>query len=110
MPALKELLEAAGGNSLAQQLEAEAMMYDRAATHPQRVAAKQAKVAEMVQRQARRSPGRGAAGPTRMRPTGLHGSVAGGATQVRELVGCDGALHLVRLAEVDLFPFDEPLR
>ncbi|MER7684921.1 enoyl-CoA hydratase/isomerase family protein [Streptomyces sp. NPDC097610] len=47
VPALKELLEAAGGNSLAQQLEAEAMMYDRAATHPQRLAAKKAKVAQM---------------------------------------------------------------
>ena len=47
VPALKELLEAADGNSLAEQLEAEAMMYDRAATHPARIAAKQARVARM---------------------------------------------------------------
>ena len=47
VPALKELLQVAGRNSLAEQLEAEAMMYDRAATHPARIAAKQAKVAQM---------------------------------------------------------------
>lgn len=47
VPALKELLEAGGRNSLAEQLEAEAMMYDRAATHPARIAARQAKVAQM---------------------------------------------------------------
>jgi 2-(1,2-epoxy-1,2-dihydrophenyl)acetyl-CoA isomerase len=61
VPAVKELLDAAGGNSLAQQLEAEAMMYDRAATHPQRVAAKQARVAQM-------SSAGPASGPDRTQP------------------------------------------
>jgi 2-(1,2-epoxy-1,2-dihydrophenyl)acetyl-CoA isomerase len=63
VPALKELLEAAGGNSLPEQLEAEAMMYDRAATHPLRIAAKQAMVAKM-------SSGRSAAPADDAQPTG----------------------------------------
>jgi 2-(1,2-epoxy-1,2-dihydrophenyl)acetyl-CoA isomerase len=45
--AVKELLQASGSNGLAAQMEAEARMYDRAATHPLRIAAKQAMVAKM---------------------------------------------------------------
>lgn len=47
VPALKELLGLAGRNSLAEQLEAEARMYDRTATHPHRIAAKEGMIAEM---------------------------------------------------------------
>jgi len=47
VPALKELLGIAMGNTLAEQLEAEALMYDRASTHPDRLAAKQAMIEKM---------------------------------------------------------------
>jgi 2-(1,2-epoxy-1,2-dihydrophenyl)acetyl-CoA isomerase len=47
VPAVKELLRMATHSTMAEQLEAEAMMYDRTSTHPQRNAAKQAMVARM---------------------------------------------------------------
>jgi len=46
--AVKELLEAAGHNSLAGQFEAEARMYDRVSTHPGRIAAREAMVAKLT--------------------------------------------------------------
>ncbi|MEU1956038.1 enoyl-CoA hydratase/isomerase family protein [Nocardia rhamnosiphila] len=52
VPALKDLLQQAGSRTLAEQLEAEARTYDRAATDPRRVAAK----AAMVQKMSRRPP------------------------------------------------------
>jgi 2-(1,2-epoxy-1,2-dihydrophenyl)acetyl-CoA isomerase len=47
VPALKELLGAAARNTLAEQMELEARMYDRAATHPHRIAAKESMVTRM---------------------------------------------------------------
>lgn len=47
VPAVKELLTAAARNTVAEQLEAEARMYDRAAAHPHRIAAKEAMIAKM---------------------------------------------------------------
>jgi 2-(1,2-epoxy-1,2-dihydrophenyl)acetyl-CoA isomerase len=47
VPALKELLGMATRNTIAEQLEAEARMYDRTATHPRRIAAKKAMIAKM---------------------------------------------------------------
>jgi 2-(1,2-epoxy-1,2-dihydrophenyl)acetyl-CoA isomerase len=64
VPAVKELLGAAARNTLAEQLEAEARVYDRAATHPHRIAAKQAMIARMsgsAKREADQAP---QAGPT----------------------------------------------
>lgn len=47
VPMLKELLQGAGTRTLAEQLEAEARVYDRAATDPRRVAAKSAMVRKL---------------------------------------------------------------
>ncbi|NGP05840.1 enoyl-CoA hydratase/isomerase family protein [Rhodococcus sp. 14C212] len=56
VPAVKELLGVAARNTVAEQLEAEAAMYDRTATHPHRIAAKQAMVAKMSRTGAESAP------------------------------------------------------